>query len=230
MMAATAHQPSGLTDMYLFDDRPELALVDPIIVGGAILALAALIVGLRMRYRMRRRPPRGPAYQVFRADAATALTVWGGAQLLFVGGWALRVEGLRMPIWSYLGLLAGVIIAALLWRRERAGWPPQAKAEGEEVQPDGSLQRGRSRTWEVAFVAAGGAALVGYLATADHGYAHPVHWLTTAAVALPAYALGMAAWTPRMGLVTIRASRSAGTPRRPPQGAKRRRTGRGGAR
>lgn len=216
--------------MYLFDDRPELALIDPLIVASAFLALAAVIMGLRVRYRLRDRPPRGPAYQVFRADAATALTVWGGAQLLFVAGWALRVEGLRMPVWSYLALLAGVIVVVLLWRRERSGWPAQAKADGEEVQPDGSLQRGRSRTWEGAFPVAGGAALLVYLATADHGYPHPVHWLTTTALALPAYALGMAAWTPRMALVTFRGSGSARTPRRARQGGKQRSSGRRGSR
>lgn len=210
--------------MYLFDDRPELALIDPLIVGSAVLAFAAVVFGLLTQQRLRRRPPRGPAYQVFRADAATALTLWGAAQLLFVGGWALRVEGLRMPLWSYIGLLTGVVIAALLWRRERASWPPQAKAQGQDVQPDGTVQRGRSRTWEIAFLLAGGAALLAYLATADHPYPHPVHWLETALVALPAYAVGMAAWTPRVGLVTVRAPRSAVLPPRQRPGAKPRRS------
>lgn len=197
--------------MYLFDDRPELAFPDPVIVGGIALAVCALAFGFVSRHRLRRRPPRGPAYQVFRYDAASALIAWGSAQLAFGAGWALRVEGLRMPLWSYLGLLVGVALAVMLWRRERASWPSLAKSDGAEQLPDGSVQLGVSQTWEMGFLAAGGAGLLMYLSTAGHAYGHPIHWLLAGLSLLPAYAAGMAIWSPRFKLTVVRARRQNAT-------------------
>ena len=197
--------------MYLLDDRPEFTFLDPVIMIAIALALGALAFGLLSRYRLRRRPYRGPAYQVFREDAASALMTWGAAQLTLGAGWALRVEGVRMPIWSYIGLIIGVVIAILLWRRERAGWPTLAKTDGVELLADGKVQRATSQTWEMGFLVAGGGGLVAYLSTAGHAYGHPIHWLTTGLMMLPAYALGLAIWSPRFKLTAIRASRATVT-------------------
>lgn len=207
--------------MYLFDDRPELAFLDPVIVAGIVLALVGLTAGLLIRHRGRRRPPRGPAYQVFRQDAGSALIAWAIGQLAFGAGWALRVEGLRMPIWSYVGVAAGLAIAALLWRRERAPWPTFAKTVGVEQLPDGRVQRGTSQTWEMAFLITGATALLGYLATVDHAYGHPIHWLTTGLLLLPAFALGLAIWSPRFKVAAVRAPRGASATAKRKGGQKR---------
>lgn len=207
--------------MYLFDNRPELPFLDPVILVGMALALGAFALGLLIRFRLRRRPPRGPAYQVFRHDGATALLAWGGAQLAIGVGWAVRVEGLRMPVWSYLGLLAGLAIAAVLWRRERGSWPTLAKTDGVEQLPDGTVQRGISQTWEMGVLVAGGAGLLTYLGTVDHAYGHPIHWLTTGLLLLPAYALGLSIWSPRFKISAVRASRSNATSDEPRRGRPR---------
>lgn len=197
--------------MYLFEDQPGLTLIDPLIVLGGLVGMIVVALGWLDRRRLRKRPPRGPAYQVFRQDAAGALTAWGVAQVAFAGGWALRVEGLRMPVWSYLGLLVGGAIAVLIWRRERRSWPAFAKADGVEQLPDGRIQRGISQTWEMGFLTAGGAGLLSYLGNAGHAYGHPVHWLTTGLSMLPAYALGLAIWSPRFKVTTVRAPRASAT-------------------
>lgn len=207
--------------MYLFDDRPELPFLDPVIVAGIVLALGGLTAGILILYRGRRRPPRGPAYQVFLYDAGTALAAWGGGQLAFGIGWALRVEGLRMPIWSYVGIVGGLVIAVLFWRRERAAWPALAKSTGVEQLPDGRVQRGTSQTWEMAFLVAGGTGLLAYLATVDHAYGHPLHWLTTALLLLPAYALGLAIWSPRFKVAAVLGPRGASVVAKRKAGEKR---------
>lgn len=195
--------------MYLFDNQPGLTFVDPLIMLAGLLGLIALALGWLERRRLRKRLPRGPAYQVFRQDAATALMVWGAAQLALAAGWALRIEGLRMPIWPYIGLLVGVAAAVFLIRRERRNWPSLAKTDGVEQLPDGRVQRGMSQTWEMGFLVAGGAGLLSYLASAGHAYAHPIHWLTTGLSMLPAYALGVAIWSPRFKLTTVRGARAS---------------------
>lgn len=201
--------------MYFLDDPPNFTFIDPLIVTSGLLAIAILGGGLWMRRRLRRRPRRGPAYQVFRLDAANAAILWAATQLVVVTGWALRVEGLRVPIWSYLGMLVGAAIAILAWRRERAPWPSLAKSDGVELLTDGRVQRGTSQTWEPAMLAAAGGAFVSYLATAGHAYGHPIHWLTTILTFPVGYALGLAVWSPRFKLITERAKRdTAGGPKR----------------
>jgi hypothetical protein len=207
--------------MYLLEDAAELAFADPIIILSGVLAAVALGYGVWWRSRLRRRPRRGPAYDVFRNDVAGALIAWGAAQLAVVLGWAARVEGLRMPIWSYAGLAMGLAIAALAWRRERRQWPAHAKAEGDEVLADGRVQRGTSQTWEMGLLAAGGLALGSYLVTVDHAYGHPIHWLTTALAMLGGYALGLAIWSPRFRLVAVRSTRPAARERSTAGRAKR---------
>lgn len=193
--------------MYLFEDLPEPSFIDPVIVAAGLAALVATAIGLWRRRSVRRRPARGPAYQVFREDVATALLFWGVAELAFTAGWLLRIEGLRMPIWSYLGAGVGVAIGFLVWRRERRSWPALAKTDGVEQLADGSIQRGVSQTWEMGILLAGGAGLGSYLAAAGHGYGHPIHWVITGLMLLGGFALGVTAWTPRFKLTTVRAKR-----------------------
>lgn len=195
--------------MYLLDDRSELGFVDPVIIASGLLAIAAVGYGAWSRAALRRSPRRGPAFDVFRRDIAGALIAWSAAQLVIVAGWIVRVEGLRMPIWSYAGVVMGIAILAIAWRRERQQWPTHAKAEGDDPLADGRVQRGRSQTWEVAAPVAGGMGLLSYLVTADHAYGHPIHWLTAGLAMLGGYALGLAIWTPRFGLVAVRSSRAA---------------------
>ena len=208
--------------MYFLEDRAEMAFVDPVIVAGALLAVGAVGFGLWSLRQLRRRPRRGPAYQVFRHDTASALRGWGVVQLVIFAGWALRVEGLRMPIWSYLGLGIGLAIVALLGRRERGAWPALAKTEGVELLPDGRVQRGMSQTWEMGFLTGGGLALVSYLASAGHVYGHPIHWATTGLTLLAGYSLGVAISSPRFKLEAVRAKRTAATDDRQPRAAEKR--------
>src|SRR5207244_7242407 len=121
--------------MYLLDNSALMAFVDPVIVAGALLGVGALVFGLIQRQTLRLHPRRGPAYQVFRQDLTHAALAWGVAQVAFAAAWAFRVDGLRMPIWSYLALTAGITIAALAWRRERSHWPALAKTAGAELLP-----------------------------------------------------------------------------------------------
>lgn len=200
--------------MYLLEDRPEMAFVDPVVGAGGLLAVTALGCGLWSRSRLRRRPRRGPAYDVFRQDAASSLVAWGAIQLALAAGWLARVEGLRMPVWSYLGLAIGIAILAFVWRRERAPWPALAKNEEDEVLPDGRVQRGTSQTWEMGFLAGGGLAIASYLFTAGHEYGHPIHWVTTGLSFLAGYGLGLAIWSPRFKLAVVRARRPSAAQRR----------------
>jgi hypothetical protein len=58
--------------MYLLDNSAHRAFIDPVIIAGLLLGLGALIFGLMQRRTLRLRPPRGPAYQVFRQDQVLA--------------------------------------------------------------------------------------------------------------------------------------------------------------
>jgi hypothetical protein len=199
--------------MYLLNDSARWAFFDPVVIAGMLLGLGALIFGLVQRRTLRLRPPRGPAYQVFREDLAHAALAWGFAQLAFGAGWVFRVEALRLPIWSYLTLLVGVAILALAWRRERRPWPALAKTDGVELLSDGRIQRGEGQTWEMGYLIAGGLALVSYLASAGHAYPHPLHWLTTIFSMPVGYGLGLVIWTPRFKLTAVRAKRNTGLAR-----------------
>ena len=194
--------------MYLVDDSAEMAFLDPAVVAGGLVAVAALGYGLWSRVKLRRHPRRGPGYDVFRRDVASALAVWGAAEILIIAAWFARIEGLRMPIWSYVGLVVGLAILAFAWRREHGPWPTRAKAEEDDVLPDGTVPRGLSETWEMGAVAGGILALASYLVTVDHPYGHPIHWATTALSFVVGYALGLAAWTPRFKLSAVRAQRN----------------------
>ncbi|MGH2462441.1 MAG: hypothetical protein ACRDFZ_02300 [Candidatus Limnocylindria bacterium] len=220
--------PIAETHMYFLEDRQQMALVDPVIIASAVLAIIAIGFGLWSRRELRRRPRRGPAYHVFRQDVASALLVWGVAQLALAAGWALRVEGLRMPIWSYLGLAIGLAIVAVAGRRERAAWPALAKTDGVELLPDGRVQRGTSQTWEMGFLAGAGLGLVSYLVSAGHAYGHPIHWVTTGLTLLAGYALGLAMWSPRFKLEAVRFRQvpAGGKRRRPTAADERRESGR----
>src|SRR3990170_747720 len=99
--------------MYFLDDRPELGLVDPVIVASLALSVLAMAFAIRQRRILRFHPRRGADYHVFRLDLATALLWWGLAQVGTVIGWLLRIEGMRMPIWSYLFLIVGVAIGVI---------------------------------------------------------------------------------------------------------------------
>jgi hypothetical protein len=197
--------------MYLFEDQRELSIIDPVIIASGIVAVAALVGGLWMRRATRRKPPHGPAYQVFRLDAANAAILWGATQVAIVVGWALRVDAVRMPIWSYATLAVGMVGAVLFLRRERAPWPPLAKGEGMELLPDGRVQRGQSETWQFAMLPAMGAGLVSYLATAGHIYPHPFHWMTTGLTIPAVFALGLAMWSPRFKLTEAPSRRLVGS-------------------
>ena len=157
--------------MYLFDDSPAAPLIDPVILGSLFLGLVAVAYGLLQRRILVAHPRRGADYHVFRLDLASALLWWGIAQTVAVVAWWSRVEGARMPLWSYLGLLYGATILAIAWRKERAErWSDAARAEGEAVLSDGSGRSVTSETREFGLLGAAGLALLTYLATVGHAY------------------------------------------------------------
>src|SRR3989304_5132634 len=91
--------------MYFLDDRPELGLVDPVIVASLALSVLALAVAIRQPRILRFHPRRGADYHAFRLDLATALLWWALAQVGTVIGWLLRIEGMRRRIWPALFLI-----------------------------------------------------------------------------------------------------------------------------
>lgn len=195
--------------MYFLDDRPEVALIDPVILGSLALAVAGVAYALRLRRRLRAYPRRAAGYQVFRLDVSTALLAWGVAQVGIVLGWGLRVEGLRMPAWSYLGLLIGAAIAVVAWRKDHGReWSADARVEGSFELTDGSIRQVRSETWEFGILGAAAVGLLAYLVSVGHAYPHPIHWMTSALAALAGYGLGTVVWTPR-AKINVRAPKAS---------------------
>lgn len=184
--------------MYFLEDQSAAAFIDPVILASLALAVAAILYAVRLRRRLRAHPRRAAGYHVLRLDLNSALLAWGVAQVGVVLGWALRLEGLRMPAWSYLGLLIGAAIAVVAWRKDHdRAWSADARAEGGDELTDAGTRQVRSETWEFGILGAAVIGLVTYMVSVGHAFPHPLHWVISGLGMLAGYGLGIAVWTPR---------------------------------
>lgn len=180
--------------MYFFQDPVE-AQFDPVIVLGLVFGAAALLLGVRERRMLFVEPRSSPGYQVVRLDLASAAILWGFAQFSAGAGWLLRLEGIRLPAWSYVSLILGAVILAIAWHKLRGEWSTQDKAVEIRPVPGRSPRLVRSATWDPAALGAGLLALLTYVLTMDHPYPHAVHWFTSGLAAVTGFAVGLAIWT-----------------------------------
>lgn len=141
--------------MYLFEDPVE-APFDPVIVLGLILGAAVFLLAVRDRRLLFAEPRSSAGYQVLRLDLASAAILWGFAQFAAGAGWLLQLEGLRLPVWSYLSLVIGGAVLSIAWRKLRADWSPEDRARDSRrvtdkgVRSSGAL-RGTPRPLAPAF-------------------------------------------------------------------------------
>ena len=162
---------------------------------GATVAGAAMVVAMVLRHRAAANS--GTVAAVFVADASSVFRVVAIALAVVSASVAFGLEGLGSPLWFALALVgAGVALVLLGWR-----WRVALAAHGgwrRRFTPTGSPERRVTSTaWEIGIVAGGGAGLLTYLATVDHGFGHPPHWTLALIGVLLGYAVGIAAVTPR---------------------------------
>lgn len=201
--------------MYFLDDSAAAPLVDPLIVGSLVLGLAAVGFGIEQRWTLRANPRQSANYHVFRLDLASAIGSWGAAQTVTVIAWLARIEGARMALWPYLGLLYGAAIVALAWRRDRVeDWSDAAKAPGQPMPIGHGVRSITSATLEFGLFGAAGLALLTYLLTMGHPYPHPIHWLTTAVAGVAGFGVGLMVKTPRARVRVQPHKASPAAPRR----------------
>lgn len=182
--------------MYLLEDRLPGSL-DPVVLGGTLIAALALVAAVRQRAMLREQPYAGVDYQVLRMDAADALRAWGAAQLMAGLAWLAGLPRLDMPLWSYVALglgAAGALVGIWRWRTGPLWDRPRDR---EPAQEDGPGARAESETWEYALI--GGA--IALSATYVAGLAIPVHQPVHLAVSLlegvAGYAVGLIVFSPR---------------------------------
>jgi len=185
---------------WLFADGPQPLLG---VAGGAAAAVLAA-VGLALRHRGARHA--GTVLALFMADVSGVLFALAIAVGVVSAALTLGVEGPGSPIWLLVAVLGAVAALALLgwrWRTSLAG-----VVRGRRTTPTGTPARDISSTaWEIGVLVGGGAALLTYLVTADHGFGHPPHWILAGLGGLVGYAVGIAAATPRFRFVASRGRR-----------------------
>lgn len=167
----------------------------PILEG---LGLVAVCFGLILASaaRARSKTPGGRVALVFWRDASQAGYVWSTAATLVLLGALGEVEGLRMPIWLLLAILAGLVclvVARVRWVRHAAG--SGTSSLDDSSRPD--RPQLVSTSWEIGFLGAGVGGLLAYGATVSHGWGHPIHWLVAGIGIAIGYAVGLLAATPR---------------------------------
>lgn len=170
-----------------------------------VLGVAGLTVGglcgvVAMVLRRRAALVEGSIAAIFFTDAATVLAVLGAAAVLVSAAIALGFEGLGSPLWLLIVIGAVAIAAGLLARKWRAELAAEARRY-RRVTPTGTPERRIvSSAWERGVIAAGGAGLLTYIMTVDHGFGHPPHWIITGVGLLVGYAVAVAATTPHFRL------------------------------
>ena len=168
--------------------------------GLAGLVLAALLVAGVAIVRRRAKRREGSIVAVFWRDTGTILLVFAGTAGLVSAALVLSVEGLGSPVWlliTGIGLLLITAILAWKWNREVGGL---ARSD-RPLTPTGAPERRVvSSAWETGAVVAGVGGLLFYIATADHAFGHPVHWVLAVLGGLWGYAFGIGIATPRFRL------------------------------
>ena len=163
-----------------------------------VVGLVAVSVGLILASftRIQARRPGSRVAQLFWHDLSQAGYVWAGATIVVLAGGIAEVEGLRVPIWLLLAILAGLaclVIARLRWARTAA------TAARRSMDDSSRPERPRlvSTSWEVALLGGGVGGLLVYGAAVSHAWGHPVHWLIAAVGVAVGYAIGLVVATPR---------------------------------
>ena len=168
----------------------------PILEG---LGLVGLSFGLILASvaRARSKAPGNRVTQVFWRDVSQAGYVWAAATIAVLVGALAEVEGLRMPIWLVVTMIAGLAclaIARVRWIRHAARSP--RAAPDDPSRPDRPLLA--STSWEIGIVGAGIGGFLAYGATVSHAWDHPIHWLVAGVGLAIGYAVGLLVATPRV--------------------------------
>lgn len=179
---------------WLVSDQPQPVLG----VAGLTVAGALAVGGLLLRRRADRFE--GSVLSVFLSDAGTVLAVLAVTFALVSGALALGIEGIGSPLWLLIAAVGLAVCLALLVWRWLGEIAPQA-GRYRRATPTGVPERRIvSSSWEIAIAVAAGAGLLTYLATADHRFGHPLHWILAVLGLLLGYAVGIGASTPRFRL------------------------------
>lgn len=164
--------------------------------GGVLAALLAAGAAVLRRGDARRE---GSVVAIFWRDTATILLVLAGTAGLASVALVLAVDGLGNAVWLLATGIALVAITGILvwkWKREVRRYARQ-----RTVVPTGTPDRRIvSSAWETGAVVAGVGGLLLYVATADHVFGHPIHWLLAVVGVLLGYAFGIGIATPRFHL------------------------------
>lgn len=167
-------------------------------IGG--LAGSGLVLAAAMTARRRAAGTAGTVLEVFWREVATIGLTLAGVLAVTSLAAIVPVEGLGQPLWTVIAAASVAGVAALLivrWRSQGLG----VAARRRPVTPTGAPERRLTSTgWEIGMAVAGVAGLVTYLATADHAFGHPIHWLIAGLGLLIGYAFGIGAVTPRFAL------------------------------
>lgn len=170
------------------------------VLGAAVGTVAGLLLVSALALRHRIDSNRGTVQGVLMADTSSVLRVLGVTFAVLAVGLAFGVEGLGSPLWLALALFVALATGGLLARRWR-GVAPARGGRQRRLNPIGAPDRTIASTaWEVGILVGGGAGLLTYLATVDHLFGHPPHWIIAVIGALLGYAAGIAAVTPRFRL------------------------------
>ena len=167
----------------------------PVLEGIGLVAVSVgLILASFTRIQARRSGSR--VAQLFWQDLSQAGYVWAGATIVVLVSGLGEVEGLRVPIWLLLAVLAGLAclpIARLRWARHAA--PAARRSADDSSRPE--RPRLVSTSWEVAILGGGVGGLIADGAAVSHASGHPIHWLIAGVGVAVGYAIGLIVATPR---------------------------------
>lgn len=166
----------------------------PILEGISLVAVSiGLILASFTRIQARRSGSR--VAQLFWRDLSQAGYVWAGAMIVVLVGALGQVEGLRVPIWLLLTILAGLVCLPIA----RLRWARHAAAARSSVDDSSRPERPRlvSTSWEIALLGGGVGGLVVYGAAVSHAWGHPIHWVIAGVGVAVGYAIGLIVATPR---------------------------------
>lgn len=167
-------------------------------IAGLTLATLSLVAAWTARRRAARLA--GSVLQLFWQDSATIAVTMAAALAVPSLASIVPVEGIGQPIWIVGGVIAVIAASAVLaarWRGQELGRASRIR----RVTPTGAPERRLvSTAWEFGMLGGGVGLLGTYLATADHAFGHPIHWVIAILGLSIGYALGVSAVTPRFRL------------------------------
>lgn len=167
----------------------------PILEGVGLVAASVGLI-LASATRMWSRRPDNLVAHLFWRDMSQAGYVWAGATIVLLVGGLGNVEGLRVPIWLLLSViagLAGLVVARLRWVRYAS--IPARTAPDDSSRPE--RRRLVSTSWEVGVLGGGVGGLLAYGVSLSHAWDHPIHWLVAGVGVAIGYAVGLVVATPR---------------------------------